>query len=87
VILTRLARRLRGELLRPDDHGYDGARRGYNHLHDRRPAVIVRAADGDDVARALEFATGAGLQVKRRYDPTNVFHRNLNIRPSWSVRP
>jgi hypothetical protein len=56
--LTRLAGRLGGELL-PDEPGYDDARRGYNRLHDRRPAVIVRPAGADDIARALEFATSA----------------------------
>jgi FAD/FMN-containing dehydrogenase len=66
IRLTGLARQLRGELLLPNDHGYDTARRGYNRLHDRRPAVIVRPADGGDVARALEFATSAGLEVAVR---------------------
>ena len=61
--LTWFAGRLRGELLLPDDPGYDDARRGYNSLHDRRPAVIVRPADGDDVARALEFASSASMEV------------------------
>jgi FAD/FMN-containing dehydrogenase len=64
--LTRLAGRLRGELLLPDDPGYDDARRGYNSLHDRRPAVVVRPAVADDVARALEFARSADLEVAVR---------------------
>jgi FAD/FMN-containing dehydrogenase len=64
--LTRLAGQLRGELRLPGDHGYDDARRGYNRLHDHRPAVIVRPAVADDVARALELATSAGLEVAVR---------------------
>jgi FAD/FMN-containing dehydrogenase len=64
--LTGLAGQLRGELLLPGDHGYDDARRGYNRLHDRRPKVVVRPADGDDIARALEFATSAGLEIAVR---------------------
>jgi FAD/FMN-containing dehydrogenase len=64
--LTTLAGRLRGELLVPDEPGYDDARRGYNRLHDHRPAVIVRPAVADDVARALGFATSAGLEVAVR---------------------
>jgi FAD/FMN-containing dehydrogenase len=64
--VTRLAGQLRGGLLLPDDHGYDAARRGFNSLHDRRPAVIVRPVDGDDVARALEFASSAGLEIAVR---------------------
>jgi FAD/FMN-containing dehydrogenase len=55
-----------GERLRPGDPGYDDARRGYNLLHDLRPAVIVRPVDGGDVARALELAAGAGLEVAVR---------------------
>jgi FAD/FMN-containing dehydrogenase len=55
-----------GELLRPGDPGYDDARRGYNLLHDHRPAVIARPVDGVDVARALELAAGAGLEVAVR---------------------
>ena len=39
----------------------------------------------DDEARAGEVYPPATLarlrQVKRRYDPTNVFHHNLNIEP------
>jgi FAD/FMN-containing dehydrogenase len=64
--LTTLAGQLRGALLLPDAHGYDAARRGYNSLHDRRPAVIVRPVDGDDVARALAFASSAGLEIAVR---------------------
>jgi len=64
--LTRLAGQLRGELLLPKDHGYDDARRGYNSLHDHRPAVIVRPTVADEVALALEFATSAGLEVAVR---------------------
>jgi FAD/FMN-containing dehydrogenase len=50
----------------PGDPGYDDARQGYNSLHDRRPALVVRPAGGDDVARALAFATGSGLEVADR---------------------
>ena len=65
-VLTGLAGRLHGEVLLPGDPGYDDARRVYNRLHDRRPAVIVRPAGADDVARALELATSAGLEVAIR---------------------
>jgi len=69
--LTTLAGRLRGELLVPDEPGYDDARRGYNRLHDHRPAVIVRPAVADDVAGALEIATSAGLEVAVRSGRTS----------------
>jgi FAD/FMN-containing dehydrogenase len=65
-VIPRLAGRLHGELLLPHDQGYDDARRGFNRLHGRRPAVTVRPADADDIARALEAAAGAGLEVAIR---------------------
>jgi FAD/FMN-containing dehydrogenase len=48
--------RLHGELLAPGDPGYDGARRVFNAMIDRRPALIARAADAGDVRLAVRFA-------------------------------
>jgi FAD/FMN-containing dehydrogenase len=47
---------LRGELIQPDDEGYEGARKVYNAMHDRRPALIVCAAGVADVISAVRFA-------------------------------
>jgi len=47
---------LRGSLLLRGDFGYDGARSVWNGMHDRYPALIVRAADARDVAHAVTFA-------------------------------
>ncbi|MFL5941276.1 MAG: FAD-binding oxidoreductase, partial [Gaiellaceae bacterium] len=49
-------RDFRGELLGPADPGYDDARRIYNGAVDRRPALIARCADADDVAAAIALA-------------------------------
>jgi FAD/FMN-containing dehydrogenase len=45
--------------------------------------------DGDDgVRRAYPPATLARLaEVKRRYDPDNLFHRNLNVHPAVAQSP
>src|ERR687886_105671 len=53
---TELRPRVSGELLLPGDPGYDEARALYNGIHDRRPAVIVRAERNEDVAAAVAFA-------------------------------
>jgi FAD/FMN-containing dehydrogenase len=55
-----------GELLRPGDEGYDGARRGYNGLIDRSPALIARCRGEADIAAAVAFAREAGLDVSIR---------------------
>jgi hypothetical protein len=39
---------LRGELLRPGDDGYEGARTVWNALVDRRPALVARCRGAAD---------------------------------------
>ena len=51
--LTELRRSLGGAVLVPADAGFDAARRSFNTLVDRRPAVIVRCLDAGDVAKAF----------------------------------
>ncbi|MGH6885100.1 MAG: FAD-binding oxidoreductase [Geminicoccales bacterium] len=56
----------RGELLRPGDEGYDAARRVWNGMIDRRPAVIARCTGVADVVRAVNFARSNDLLVAIR---------------------
>jgi FAD/FMN-containing dehydrogenase len=64
--LNELQRSLSGSVIRPTDAEYDRARRGFNALIDRRPAVIVRCVSADDIAIALAFAQGYELEVAVR---------------------
>lgn len=64
--LAELAATLRGELVRPDDPGYDSARAVWNGAHDRHPALIIRCAGAADVVRAVEFARSQGLLIAVR---------------------
>ena len=54
--LETFANSVRGAVLRPADHGYESARRIWNGMIDRSPAVIVRCADPADVVAAVNFA-------------------------------
>ena len=64
--LTELRRSLGGAALAPADAGYDPARRCFNALVDRRPAVIARCLGADDVATAFDFARAHALEVAVR---------------------
>jgi len=64
--IAELEAELRGSVIRPSDAEYDEARRLWNHAHDHRPAVIVRAAGTADVIAALRFARGQCLEVAVR---------------------
>ncbi len=56
-------RRACGEVITPDDATYDDARRLWNSIHDRRPAVIVLPTTATKVATAVRFARELGLEI------------------------
>ena len=51
-----LRSRVRGSVLTAADAGYDAARRIWNAMIDKRPALIVRCAGAADVLEAVRFA-------------------------------
>jgi FAD/FMN-containing dehydrogenase len=61
-----LAAHLSGQLLSPGDDGYEEARRVWNGMYDRRPALISRCARTADVVAAIGFAREQGLTVAVR---------------------
>ena len=72
---SSLAATLTGTLLAPSDEGYNAARRVHNGLIDRRPALIARCADTDDIAAAVRHARDAGLEISVRGGGHNVAGR------------
>jgi FAD/FMN-containing dehydrogenase len=66
VNVDELKQALAGEVVLPEGAGYDAARRGFNALVDRRPAVIARCLGAADVEAAFAFARGSELQVAVR---------------------
>ena len=69
---TSLAERLAGEVITPDHPTYETARRVWNGMIDKRPAMIARCADADDVATAIRFAAEHGLPLAVRGGGHNV---------------
>jgi FAD/FMN-containing dehydrogenase len=65
-LVQDLKARLRGELISPNDQGYDAARKVWNGTIDKYPAALVRCADVVDVVHAVQFARDHHLLVAVR---------------------
>ncbi|MFJ4364056.1 FAD-binding oxidoreductase [Streptomyces chartreusis] len=65
-LLDRLRGAVRGTVVEPGDPVYDEARKVYNAMHDRRPAIVVRAVDTGDVMATVDFAREQGVPLAVR---------------------
>jgi hypothetical protein len=61
-----LAATMRGPLIRPGDPSYDEARKVYNAMIDKHPALIAQCVDVADVIAAVDFARDHGVLVAVR---------------------
>jgi FAD/FMN-containing dehydrogenase len=63
VVVEKFRASLKGWLIIPGDKNYDLARRIYtwNASTEKRPALIVKCTNGDDVMRSVDFAHGHNL--------------------------
>jgi FAD/FMN-containing dehydrogenase len=55
-----------GDVVAPGDETYNDARKVYNSMIDRRPAVVVRCLNASDVVVAVNFARENGLDLAVR---------------------
>ena len=63
---AQLPRDLKGQVLTPEDHGYDDARTVFAAHIDRRPALIARVQGVDDIARLIAHARETGSELAIR---------------------
>jgi FAD/FMN-containing dehydrogenase len=70
--VARFGSALRGALIRPSDPDYAHARRVYNAMIDRHPALIARCADVADVIAAVAFTRAHDLLLAVRGGGHNV---------------
>ena len=63
---TTFSARLTGTVIRRGDAGYDDARKVWNGMVDRSPALIARCSSTADVVAAVNFAREHGLLVAVR---------------------
>jgi FAD/FMN-containing dehydrogenase len=91
--VTRLRRGFHGQVLLPDQDGYHRARRVWNAMVDRRPAVIARCKSPADVAAAVRFGHALGLEIGVRCGGHSVLGVSvpegglmLDLSPMGSVR-
>jgi hypothetical protein len=63
---------LGGELIQPNDEGYDDARKVWNAMIDKRPALIARCSGTADVITAVNFAREQGLLLSVRGGGHNI---------------
>ena len=61
-----------GEILRPSDGAYEDARKIWNAMIDKRPAVIARCTSTADVVHAVNVARDTGLVLAVRGGGHNI---------------
>lgn len=64
--LAEFRRSFSGEMVTPDAAGYDDARRVWNSMFDRRPAMVVRPLTVDDVVAAVRFGRELDVEIAIR---------------------
>src|SRR5215213_10193155 len=61
--IREFSSKVRGELIRREDDGYDEARTVFYGGFDRRPELIVRVKDATDISHVIALARESGLEL------------------------
>jgi hypothetical protein len=64
--LEALGTAVRGDVITPADAAYDDARRVYNGMIDKHPALVIRCLDAADVMAGVKLGQDTGLAVAVR---------------------
>ena len=64
--IENLKSKVKGQIVLPSDPSYNEVRQIWNAMIERRPALIVRCAEADDVPPAIAFARENGLEISIR---------------------
>jgi hypothetical protein len=77
VTIEAFRRGFCGQVLLPEDTGYDSARRIWNASIDKHPGLIARCSEAADVVRAVKFSRANNLLVAVKSGGHNVAGRAL----------
>jgi len=77
VTIEAFRRGFCGQVLLPEDTGYDSARRIWNASIDKHPGLIARCSEAADVVRAVKFSRANNLLVAVKSGGHNVAGRVL----------
>ena len=64
-LIEQLRTGFEGEIILPSDHGYENARKIWNAMIDKRPAIIARCATTSDVRVSSNASSGCAWMSRR----------------------
>lgn len=70
--VEELKRGFKGEVISPNDGAYEDARKIWNAMIDKRPAIIARCASTEDVVKGINFARDNGIVLAIRGGGHNI---------------
>lgn len=76
-VIDQLRAGFRGDILLPEDPGYDDARKIWNAMIDRKPAMIAQCTQADDIPPVIDFARRNKFELSIRGAGHNIAGNSL----------